>query len=131
MASRRNLKKKITNIASDLFLVSLMEGVNREVVCNSVHNVIKLIIRISHTEPGNVKGFYKKLNEDLNKEIKVVADEQIYYLCRTAYHQLGFVHRQTVYGSYRSRNRFYDEKRLVLLASRPYFPLDGRDSRRP
>ena len=68
-------KKKITNIASDLFLVSLMEGVNREVVCNSVHNVIKLIIRISHTEPGNVKGFYKKLNEDLNKEIKVVADE--------------------------------------------------------
>ena len=48
MASRRNLKKKITNIASDLFLVSLMEGVNREVVCNSVHNVIKLIIRISH-----------------------------------------------------------------------------------
>lgn len=75
MASRRNLKKKITNIASDLFLVSLMEGVNREVVCNSVHYVIKLIIRISHTEPGNVKGFYKKLNEDLNKEIKVVADE--------------------------------------------------------
>ena len=75
MASRRNLKKKITNIASDLFLVSLMEGVNREVVCNSVHNVIKPITRISHTEPGNVKGFYKKLNEDLNKEIKVVADE--------------------------------------------------------
>ena len=75
MASRRNLKRKITNIASDLFLVSLMEGVNREVVCNSVRNVIKLIIRISHTEPGNVRGFYKKLNEDMNKEIKVVADE--------------------------------------------------------
>ena len=41
----------------------------------SRRNLIKLIIRISHTEPGNVKGFYKKLNEDLNKEIKVVADE--------------------------------------------------------
>ncbi len=75
MASRRNLKKKITNIASDLFLVSLMVGVNCEVGCNFVQNVIKLITRISHTEPGNVKGFYKKLNEDLNKEIKVVADE--------------------------------------------------------
>ena len=74
MASRRNLKKKITNIASDLFLVSLMEGVNREVVCNSVHNVIKLIIR-SATPSRVTKGFYKKLNEDLNKEIKVVADE--------------------------------------------------------
>ena len=40
MASRRNLKKKITNIARYLFLVSLMEGVNREVVCNSVHNAV-------------------------------------------------------------------------------------------
>ena len=67
MASRRNLKKNISNIASALLVVRLMEGGNREVVCNSVHNVIKLIIRISHTEPGNVKGFYKKLNEDLNK----------------------------------------------------------------
>jgi hypothetical protein len=74
MASRRNLKKKITNIASDLFLVSLMEGVNREVVCNSVHNVIKLIIRISHTEPGNVKGFYKKFREDFNKEVDAIID---------------------------------------------------------
>lgn len=75
MASRRDLKKKINYIASDLFLVSLMEGVNREVVCHAVHNVVKLITRISHTEPGNVKGFYKKLHEDLNKEINVVADE--------------------------------------------------------
>lgn len=75
MASRKDLKKKITHIAGDLFLVSLMEGINREVVCNSVHKVVKLIPRISHTEPGNVKGFYKKLNEDLNKEINIVADE--------------------------------------------------------
>ena len=75
MASRRNLKKKITNIASDLFLVSLMEGVNREVVCNSVHNVIKLIIRISHTEPGNVKGFYKKLKEDMEVESQKILHE--------------------------------------------------------
>ena len=75
MASRRNLKKKITNIASDLFLVSLMEGVNREVVCNSVHNVIKLITRISHTEPGNVKGFYKKLKEDMEVESQKILHE--------------------------------------------------------
>ena len=74
MASRRNLKKKITYIASDLFFATLMEGVNREVVCNSVHNVIKLIIRISHTEPGNVKGFYKKFREDFNKEVDAIID---------------------------------------------------------
>lgn len=75
MASRRDLKKKITYIASDLFLASLMEGVNREVVIEAVHKVLALVPRISHTEPGNVKGFYKKLKEDLDKEITTVADE--------------------------------------------------------
>lgn len=75
MASRRDLKKKITYIASDLFLASLMEGVNREVVIEAVHNVLTLVPRISHTEPGNVKGFYKNLKEDLDEEIKTVADE--------------------------------------------------------
>lgn len=75
MAKRRNLKKRITYIAGDLFLASLMTGINREAVMSAVHNVLALIPRISHTEPGNVKGFYKKLHEDLNKEIKAVADE--------------------------------------------------------
>ena len=60
MASRRNLKKKITYIASDLFFATLMEGVNREAVIHAIHNVLALIPRISHTEPGNVKGFYKR-----------------------------------------------------------------------
>ncbi len=75
MASRKELKKKISYIASDLFLASLVEGVNRELVVNAIHNVLALVPRISHTEPGNVKGFYKKLHEDLNKEIQIVADE--------------------------------------------------------
>ena len=75
MASRRDLKKKISYIASDLFLASLVEGVNREVVVGAIHNVLALVPRISHTEPGNVKGFYKKLYADLNKEVQVVADE--------------------------------------------------------
>ena len=75
MASRRNLKKKITYIASDLFFATLMEGVNREAVIHAIHNVLALIPRISHTEPGNVKGFYKtkwkkhqKHNTDLKNE---------------------------------------------------------------
>jgi hypothetical protein len=75
MASRRQLKKQISYIASDLFLASLVEGVNREAVVGAIHNIIGLIPRISHTQPGNVKGYYKKLREDLNKEIQVVADE--------------------------------------------------------
>ncbi len=56
-------------------MASLVEGVNREAVITAIHNVLALVPRISHTEPGNVKGFYKKLHEDLNKEIKTVADE--------------------------------------------------------
>lgn len=75
MASRRLLKKQISYIAGDLFLASLVENVDREVIINATHKVLALIPRISHTEPGNVKGFYKKLREDLNKEIQVVADE--------------------------------------------------------
>jgi hypothetical protein len=75
MASRRQLKKQISYIASDLFLASLVEGVNREAVVGAIHNILGLIPRISHTQPGNVKGYYKKLREDLNKEIQVVADE--------------------------------------------------------
>lgn len=75
MANRRQLKKKVTYIAGELFMAGLAEGVDREMVFAAVHNVLALIPRISHTEPGNVKGFYKKLNEDLNKEIQAVADE--------------------------------------------------------
>ena len=75
MACRGQLQKQISYIASDLFLASLVEGVNREAVVGAIHNILGLIPRISHTQPGNVKGYYKKLREDLNKEIQVVADE--------------------------------------------------------
>ena len=75
MASRRKLKKQISYIAGDLFLASLIEGVNREIVIEATHNVLELIPRISHTQPGNVKGYYKKLRQDLDKEIQAVADE--------------------------------------------------------
>ena len=75
MASRRRLKKQISYIAGDLFLASLIEGVNRDAIVEATHNVLNLIPRISHTQPGNVKGYYKNLREALNKEIQVVADE--------------------------------------------------------
>ena len=75
MASRRKLKKEINYIAGELFLASLIEGVNREAVVEATHKVIELIPRISHTQPGNVKGYYKKLNSELIKEINIVADE--------------------------------------------------------
>ena len=75
MASRRKLKKQISYRAGDLFLASLVEGVNREVVVEATHDVLELIPRISHTQPGNVKGYYKKLREDLDNAIAKVASE--------------------------------------------------------
>ena len=75
MASRRRLKKQISYIAGDLFLASLIEGVNREAIVEATHNVLNLIPRISHTQPGNVKGYYKNLREALNKEIQIVSNE--------------------------------------------------------
>lgn len=75
MASRRDLKKSISYIAGDIFLASLVEGVNREAVIESMQNVLGMIPRISHTQPGNVKGYYKKLNEDLLKELEKVSAE--------------------------------------------------------
>ena len=75
MASRRDLKKSIHYIANDLLFAAIIEGVNREVIFEAVNNVLNLIPRISHTQPGNVKGYYKKIYEELDKQIQIVSDE--------------------------------------------------------
>ncbi|MBR5612735.1 MAG: hypothetical protein IKW43_06295 [Bacteroidaceae bacterium] len=75
MASRRDLKKSIHYIANDLLFAAIIEGVNREVIFEAVTNVLNLIPRISHTQPGNVKGYYKKIYEELDKQIEIVSDE--------------------------------------------------------
>jgi hypothetical protein len=75
MASRRDLKKSIHYIANDLLFAAIIEGVNREVIFEAVTNVLNLIPRISHTQPGNVKGYYKKIYEELDKQIQIVSDE--------------------------------------------------------
>ena len=46
-----------------------------EVVTKLVNLRQDLISRISHTEPGNVKGFYKKLKEDRAVESQKIQHE--------------------------------------------------------
>ena len=84
MASRRSLKKTVNYITELAAGLCLVESANanaekREAYSEVFLQIINLrndiISRISHTEPGNVKGFYKRLHEDLDKEIKIVADE--------------------------------------------------------
>ena len=84
MASRRNLKKSVNFIIGELFAECL---VNRMYVPNTdkekadqlmgriltIQN--EFLARISHTEPGNVKGFYKKLHSDFTKEVNEVISD--------------------------------------------------------
>ncbi|MBM6959726.1 hypothetical protein H6A61_02510 [Bacteroides caecigallinarum] len=81
MASRRDLKKHVNYISEVTVGMCIIEGMNaeserREAIANLVEKTLNLrsdiISRISHTEPGNVKGFYKKLKSDFNTQIEEV-----------------------------------------------------------
>ena len=78
MASRRNLKKNVNYISDLVAGLCIVEGLNakdenREELSNLFLQAINLrqdiISRISHTEPGSVKLFYKKLRTDFNTEV--------------------------------------------------------------
>lgn len=81
MTSRRNLKKHVNYISEVTVGMCIIEGMNagdekRDAIADLVGKTLNMrsdiISRISHTEPGNVKGFYKKLKEDFNKQIEEV-----------------------------------------------------------
>ncbi len=83
MASRRQLKKSIRTISGELIsncTVLNMCGVHNNEKTNTlfrkvmaIHN--EYISRISHTQKGNEKLFYKKLRQDYAKEIEILAEE--------------------------------------------------------
>lgn len=83
MAKRKNLKKSINYIVSELFTecvyirMSLPESEKTkadELMTNILNLQDDFISRVSHTEPGNVKGFYKKLHEDFNAKVDGIVD---------------------------------------------------------
>lgn len=68
MASRKELKKNINYIAGELFTECLVNSLyvprtDKQKADELMAEILKMqdefISRISHTEPGNVKGFYK------------------------------------------------------------------------
>ena len=78
MASRKELKKNINYIAGELFTECLVNslyvpGTDKQKADELMAEILKMqdefISRISHTEPGNVKGFYKKLRADFNAKV--------------------------------------------------------------
>ena len=83
MASRKNLKKAVNNIASELFAECLYLKANapaerQEAIDEVMLQVLRLqnehLSRISHTEPGNVKGFYKKLRDDFSAQVGEIVE---------------------------------------------------------
>ncbi len=83
MASRRQLKKDISYVIGDLFtecLVSkeLIPGTNKDEADKIIVELLRLdnefITRISHTEPGNAKQYYKALIKDFQSGITSVVD---------------------------------------------------------
>lgn len=83
MASRRELKKNVNYIAGELFSECLINsmfvpGTDKEKADKLMGEVLTMqdefISRISHTEPGNVKGFYKKFRSDFNAKVNEIID---------------------------------------------------------
>ncbi|MBP6064630.1 hypothetical protein [Bacteroides sp.] len=83
MASRRQLKKNVNYIVGELFAECLVNsmfvpGTDKAKADQLMGEILALqdefIARISHTQPGNVKEFYKKFRSDFNAQVNKVID---------------------------------------------------------
>lgn len=84
MASRRQLKKNVNYIAGELFAECLINslfvpGTDKAKADEIMGKVLTMqdefISRISHTEPGSVKSFYKKFRTEFNAQIDNLISE--------------------------------------------------------
>ncbi len=84
MANRRLLKKNINYITGELFADCLAHkcyapGNDPQKCDELLTRILKLqdeyVSRISHTEPGNVKGFYKQLRESFDADAQALWEE--------------------------------------------------------
>lgn len=81
MAKRRDLKKFIKYTSGSvtgfiLWEISRAKEEKRPAYDGLLADIIDLhndiVSRISHTEPGNVKGFYKKLKNDFSEGVNTI-----------------------------------------------------------
>ncbi|MCQ2084211.1 MAG: hypothetical protein MJY58_06950 [Bacteroidaceae bacterium] len=82
MASRRNLKKDVSYIIGDLFtecLVykELVPGTDKAAADDLMMDLLEMdtefITRISHTQPGEAKQYYRTYLKDFNEAVSNVA----------------------------------------------------------
>ena len=84
MASRRNLKKDINYVIGDIFTEcliykELVPGTDKEAADALIVDLLRIDndfnARISHTEPGNAKEYYRTLVKDFQNQITEVIDK--------------------------------------------------------
>lgn len=84
MASRRDLKRDINYIIGDIFTEcliykELVPGTDKEAADALIVDLLRIdndfTARISHTEPGNAKEYYRALVKDFQKEISEVINK--------------------------------------------------------
>lgn len=84
MASRKQLKKNINHIfnaVADACIVGNStaggeeKGTYQRLFIEMLNLHQDIVCRISHTEPGNVKGFYKKLHSDFNEGVGEICSQ--------------------------------------------------------
>ncbi len=84
MANKRTLKKSVNNIAGSLFteciivrnfIPNVNENKVNELMVKVLYMQDEFIRRINHPEPGNIKGYYKKLHTDFNEQIDAIVEE--------------------------------------------------------
>lgn len=79
---KRRLKKTINYIMQDLTVAALANELNgqdaekaRELQIKILKANAEYISRLSHVEPGSTKAFYKKLHDDLDKDINSILED--------------------------------------------------------
>ena len=84
MASRRDLKRDISYVIGDIFTEcliykELVPGTDKNAADKLIVDLLRIdnefITRISHTEPGKAKEYYRALVKDFQKEISAVIDK--------------------------------------------------------
>lgn len=81
MASRRNLKKDVSYVIGDIFTEcliykELVPGTDKSAADDLMVDLLKMdtefITRISHTQPGEAKQYYRAYYKDFNEALQAV-----------------------------------------------------------
>ena len=86
MANKRALKKTISYICGELLTECIVfqkslsntdteNEKTTELMCKVLTLQNEMLKRINHPEPGNIKGSYKKLQQDFIKQAEIIVDE--------------------------------------------------------